>query len=115
MKVLIIVNESPWGSTLSATALRMVRALLDGGAEVEAVFFRGDGVYNALSGRACDAGTPDLADTWAAMADSRGIPMLLCSSAASRRLDSAPGPGFREAGLSEVLERMAACDRVVSL
>ena len=114
MKVLIIVNESPWGSTLSATALRMIRVLLDGDVEVEAIFFRGDGVYNALSGRACDAGTPNLAETWAALSDSRGIPMLLCSSAASRRLDSAPGPGFREAGLAEVLERMAGCDQVVS-
>lgn len=114
MKVLVIVNESPWGSTLPVTALRMVNALLGGGAGIEAVFFRGDGVYNALPGRASDAGTPALAEAWRELSESPGIPMLLCSSAASRRLDSAPGAGFREAGLAEVLERMARCDRVVS-
>lgn len=114
MKVLVIVNNSPWGSTLAVTALRMVQTMLGGGAEIDAVFFRGDGVYNAQPGRGTDGGTPDLADAWSGLANNNGIPMLLCSSAASRRLDSAPGPGFREAGLAEVLERMAVCDRVVS-
>lgn len=114
MKVLVIVNESPWGSTLSVTALRAVRALLDAGAQVDAVYFRGDGVYNALPGRAADAGTPELAGAWRALSEAPGIPMLLCTSAAMRRLDSEPGPGFRQAGLAEVLERMAGCDRVVA-
>lgn len=114
MKVLVIVNESPWGATLPATALRLVRAMREDGVGIDAVFFRGDGVYNALPGRATDAGTPDLAAEWEELSRSGGIPMLLCSSATSRRLDSAPGPGFREAGLAEVLECMAGCDRVVS-
>lgn len=114
MKVLVIVNESPWGSTLPVTALRMVRSLVGTGAQIDAVYFRGDGVYNALPGRDADTGTPELAAAWQALADTSGASMLLCSSAASRRLDSAPGPGFREAGLAEILERMTACDRVVA-
>ena len=114
MKILVIVNDSPWGSALPATALRLTRAVLSAGQAIEAVFFRGDGVYNALPGRGSGAGTPDLARQWAALSGSNAFPLLVCSAAAARRLDSAPGDGFREAGLAEVLERMAASDRVVS-
>ena len=110
VKILVIVNESPWGSTLPAAALRFCRAVLDGGHEIEAVFFRGDGVYNAVPGRDSESTTPDLAVSWAGLA----APLLVCSSAAARRLDRAPGGGFREAGLAEVLERMDDCDRVVT-
>ncbi len=114
MKVLVIVNASPWGGTLAASALRVARALSAAGQGIDAVFFRGDGVYNASPGRGGDADTPALAGAWADLAGRDGFPLLLCSSAALRRLDSAPATGFREAGLAEVLERMAACDRVVS-
>lgn len=114
MKVLVIVNESPWGSTLPVTALRLVKSLLSGNADVDSIFFRGDGVYNALQGRACDSGTPDLAAEWLALSSSCGCSLLLCSSAASRRLDCAPREGFREAGLAEVMERVLSCDRVVA-
>lgn len=114
MKILVIVNESPWGATLPAAALRMARAIRSDGHEIDSVFFRGDGVYNAVRGRGTDAGTPDLAREWAALSDDAGIPLLLCSAAASRRLDCAPDGGFREAGIAEVLERMVDCDRVVS-
>lgn len=110
VKILVIVNESPWGSTLPAAALRLCRAVIDAGHEVGAVFFRGDGVYNALSGRDTDSTTPDLAVAWSRLES----PLLVCSSAAARRLDRAPGGGFREAGLAEVLERMGECDRVVT-
>lgn len=114
MKILVIVNRSPWGATLPAAALRLSRAMVSGGHRIDAVFFRGDGVYNALRGRGADAGTPNLADEWTALAGESGFPLLLCSASASRRLDSAPGGGFREAGLAEMLERMASCDRVVT-
>ena len=99
----------------AGAALRLARSILRGGHEIDAVFFRGDGVYNALRGRASETSTPNLADDWAALAGDAGIALLLCSSAASRRLDNAPGDGFITAGLADVLERMAACDRVLSL
>ena len=99
---------------MPAAAIRLARATVLDGHQIDAVFFRGDGVYNALQGRATDAGTPDLALEWAALSGESGFPLLLCSAAASRRLDSVPAGGFREAGLAEVLERMASCDRVVT-
>ena len=114
MKILVIVNDSPWGSALPATALRLTRTVLAAGKTVEAVFFRGDGVYNAIPGRGRDAGTPDLAREWAVLSASGDFPLLVCSAAASRRLDSEPGHGFREAGLAEVFERLTVCDRLVA-
>jgi len=114
VKVLVIVNESPWGATLALTAQRLVRAMAAAGCTIDAVYFRGDGVYNAQAGRAADAGTPDLSKTWTELSGNDNFPLLLCKSAATRRLDFDPGGGFREAGLAEILERMQACDRVVS-
>lgn len=114
MKVLVIVNASPWGGSLPVTALRMVHALLADGMRLAAVFFREEGVYHALSGRVSDGGTPDLNKSWSELARSEGFPLLLCSSAAQRRLEIMPENGFREAGLAEVVELMGEVDRVVT-
>ena len=118
VKVLVIVNSSPWGGSLGVTALRLVRAMLrDGlrdGLRVAAVYFREEGVYQALPGRVGDAGTPNLRDAWLELQSQAGVPLLLCSSAAQRRLEACPEGGFREAGRAEVLELMQGCDRVVA-
>ena len=114
MKVLVIVNASPWGGSLAVTALRLVRALLQQGLSVDSIQFRGEGVYNALAGQGTDAGTPDFPGAWLELAVEHDFPLLLCSSASTRRLDSTPGDGFRVAGLPEMMERMSGCDRVVT-
>jgi sulfur relay (sulfurtransferase) complex TusBCD TusD component (DsrE family) len=88
--------------------------MLDGGLEVAAVFFREEGVYQAVPGRAADAGTPSLHASWLELQRERGTPLLLCSSAAQRRLTGPPAEGFRETGLAEVLELTLGCDRVVT-
>jgi tRNA 2-thiouridine synthesizing protein D len=114
VKILVIVNVSPWGGSLAVTALRLVRAMLSQGHDVAAVYFREEGVYQALAGRASDSGTPALRDAWQSLHSEHGVPLLVCSSAAQRRLEQAPAAGFREAGLAEVLETMQACDRLVT-
>lgn len=118
VKVLVIVNSSPWGGSLGVTALRLVRAMtrdgLQNGLRVAAVYFREEGVYQALQGRVADAGTPTLRDAWLELKSQAGLPLLLCSSAAQRRLEACPEGGFREAGRAEVLELMQDCDRVVT-
>jgi tRNA 2-thiouridine synthesizing protein D len=114
VKVLIIVNESPWSSTLGVTALRVAEAFGAAGLDIAAVYFREEGVYHAQPGRATDSGTPNLFEAWQSAARQAGFPLLVCASAAQRRL---PGPcegEYREAGLAEVMEFVAACDRVVS-
>ncbi len=117
VSILLIVNASPWGSTLANTAWRFARAALDEGQEVAAVFFHGDGVYNAIPGRATDAGTHDLAAAWAALNEEFGVDLMLCSGSSGRRLSRADvdslSPGFREAGLVEMHEMAAAGHRVV--
>jgi tRNA 2-thiouridine synthesizing protein D len=118
VKVLVIVNSSPWGGSLGVTGLRLVRAMLKsgsgGGLRIAAVYFREEGVYQAQRGRITDNGTPALSDAWQDLAAQHGLPLLLCSAAAQRRLEAGPRGGFREAGLAEVLELMSSCDRVVS-
>lgn len=118
VKVLVIVNSSPWGGSLGVTGLRLVRAMLTGGSagglRIAAVYFREEGVYQAQPGRITDSGTPALHDAWLELAGRHGVPLLLCSSAAQRRLEAGPHDGFREAGLAEVLELMHSCDRVVT-
>jgi sulfur relay (sulfurtransferase) complex TusBCD TusD component (DsrE family) len=111
VKILVIVNASPAGGSLAVTALRLVRGLLADGVAVDSVHFRHDGVYHGLPG---GAGEPDLHAAWRDLAARHGFPLLLCSSARVRRLDSPPPAGFREAGLPELLERQGACDRVVT-
>ena len=114
MNILLIVNESPWGSTLANTALRFARAALEEGMNLRGVYFRGDGVYNALQGRATDSGAQDLSAAWSAIAGEHGVALMLCSAAATRRLPAAvPGP-YREAGLAELFEMMSLSDRVVA-
>ena len=86
VKVLVIVNESPWGGSLAVTALRLARAMPGQGLDIAAVYFRNEGVYQALAGRAQDSGTPCLRDGWLELSRQHGAPLLLCSSAAQRRL-----------------------------
>jgi tRNA 2-thiouridine synthesizing protein D len=114
VKILVIVNASPWGGSLAVTALRLVRAMLACGFEIAAVYFRDEGVYQALAGRGTDSGTPVLRDAWLELNDQHGMPLLLCSAAAQRRLEHEPADGFREAGLAEILDLMRSCDRVVT-
>lgn len=113
-----MVNDSPWGSTLANTALRCARAVQEEGHKLSAVFFQGEGVYNAISGGQADAGTADLAQAWAEAARSAGCELLLCSSACARRLPrhllDRLSPPYRVAGLAELVGLAGAADRVVS-
>jgi len=114
VKFLIIVNESPWGSALAQTAHRFVHAALESGVEIVAVFFRGDGVYNAVPGEAIDAGTPDLAGEWQELCSGRNIRLLLCSSSRLRRMAHPPPGNFNDSGLTEMIELLRDSDRVVT-
>lgn len=114
MKILIIVNESPWGSSLGVTALRVARVIPAEKACIAAVYFREEGVYHAQPGRVTDNGTPDLHSEWQSLAQQHGFPLLVCSSAAQRRMDNAGSSLYREAGLAEVMEILASSDRLVS-
>lgn len=114
MKFILVINDSPWGSASALAALRIARAALDAGHALEAIFFRGEGVYNAVAGTVSDADTPDLAQAWAAFADRSGTELMVCQASARRRLNALVAPPFREAGLVEFTDRASSCDRVVT-
>ena len=114
MNVIFTINDSPWGSTLGVTALRMATALRGKGMTLEAIFFREDGVYHAQRGRAGDHGTPDLFEAWKSLAETGGTRLLVCSTSALRNLPEPVSAPFREAGLPEFMELMRQSDRVVA-
>jgi sulfur relay protein TusD/DsrE len=114
VKFLIIVNESPWASGLALCASRFVRAATASGHGITAIFFREDGVYNAVPGEQTDAGTPDLFKAWAELSAAAGTRLLLCRSSRLRRLQTNPPECFEESGLTEMFELMLHSDRVVS-
>ncbi len=115
MDLLLIVNESPWGSELPAVALRLANAVVGAGDRILAVFFRADGVYNAISGGHQDRGTPDLTTDWRSFSKQHDVELMLCSAAMQRRLPvDAIADGFRPAGLIEVFDLIDGCDRVVT-
>ena len=114
MKLLIIVNESPWNSDLALSACRFARAAVDSGVSLTAVFFREDGVYNAMPGEVADAGTPELARWWSSLAAAADTRLLLCSSSRMRRISTAPSKPFEDSGLTQLFELMLLSDRVVT-
>jgi sulfur relay (sulfurtransferase) complex TusBCD TusD component (DsrE family) len=115
MKILLIVNSSPWGSTLGVTALRVARAVIAEDMILSAVFFREDGVFQTRRSRITDAGTPALAESWAGLAADSDTRLLVCSSSSQRNFSDPASDPFREAGLAELMELMANSDRVVTL
>ncbi len=115
VKCLIMVNESPWQTSLALSALRFAQAASTSGLEVVAVFFREDGVYHALPATVADAGTLELTGSWLEFAAQSGARLLLCSASSQRRLPAGSGAAdFLLSGLAEMLELMQQSDRVVS-
>jgi len=114
VKFLVIVNESPWGSGLSLAACRFVVAAIESSIEIRAIFFREDGVYNAVTGEATDAGTIELGTAWKNIGESHDVRLILCSSSWQRRLDLLLPAPFEISGLTEMTELMLDSDRVIT-
>jgi sulfur relay protein TusD/DsrE len=112
----VVIGVSPWGGSLATAALRFVRSAVGSGHAVS-VFFRDDGVYNAMAGDASDGGLDSPQDGWQRLASQPGVELLLCPAAAARRLSAsvlAELPAqWRPAGLTRLFEIMAQSDRVV--
>lgn len=114
MQYILIVNYSPWGSVLAGTALRIARAIAEAGHEVQAVFFREDGVYNSLTGTLSDEAATPLAESWVGVNRVHGTELLVCDSSWQRRLAGPPAQPFRSAGLVTLMEKVSRSDRVLT-
>ncbi len=111
---LIIVNDGPWSSGRALSAWRFARAAATVGLQTPVVFFREDGVYNALPGRVADAGTPNLAAAWRTLAETTGTRLLVCRTSLDRRSEAGPVAPFEVSGLTILFEHLLECDRTVS-
>lgn len=114
MGIVMVVNASPWGSTLGVTALRFGRALVAEGMTLNAVFFREDGVFQVQPGLPSEPGSPPLYEGWVELAESCGARLLVCSSSSQKNGAGPVQPPFRVAGLAELMALMADNDRVVT-
>jgi sulfur relay protein TusD/DsrE len=115
MNILVIVNHNPLESSLVEMARRFVETALKTGHRVPAVFFHNDGVYNALE-------TEDVADScpqqWVELCKQNDLQLLLCSTASFLRFDEHSkariSRSFSPAGLAQMWDFAARCDRVVT-
>ncbi|MBT8061923.1 MAG: hypothetical protein HKO64_01545 [Xanthomonadales bacterium] len=116
MNIIIMVNASPWGSSLATTALRFVEAAGSAGHDISAVYFRGDGIYNMLEGPLSDDSLPPMKQAWAELAERRGFKLLLCSSDCARRVPEAvfDNTVASQAGLARWWQLAGESDRMVS-
>ncbi len=115
MKYAILVTEAPFGGQAAATALAFAEAVLARGHEVERVFFYCDGVHNANRLAAPPGGEANLVRDWSKLAAERGIDLVVCINAGSRRglREANLAPGFRISGLGQLVESVILADRLV--
>ena len=118
MDILVVVNESPHGSTLAAKALRFIKAVQKAGHTVPMVFFQGEGIYNALGSKSPDHKRTTLLDSWQEVSRLHRTRLLLCSAAIARR-NAGPIPAsiaaeFDQAGLPFMWDFALRCDRVIT-
>jgi tRNA 2-thiouridine synthesizing protein D len=121
MKFAVQVNASPYQHEACDSALHFARAVLARGHTLMRVFFYHDGVYVATRLATPPQDDRDLAAGWQQLAREHGVDLAVCVAAAQRRgiVDAAErarhgkdadnlAPGFRIAGLGQLIE--AACD-----
>lgn len=127
MKFGVLVNEGPYQHQASDSAYQFVRAALDAGHEVFRVFFYHDGVHNGTRLAVPPQDDRNVAERWSALAQERGLDLVLCVAAAQRRglLDADEAkrhgkdvdniaPGFRISGLGQLIEAAVQSDRLVT-
>ncbi len=127
MKFGVLVNEGPYQHQAADSAYQFVRAALDAGHEVFRVFFYHDGVHNGTRLGAPPQDDRNVVERWSALAEERGLDLVLCVAAAQRRglLDADEAkrhgkdadniaPGFRISGLGQLIEAAIQSDRLVT-
>ncbi len=110
MKYAIQINDSPLRSWSPQTGLQFIKAALASGHEVIRVFFYHEGIHNAF-------GTPESTETaksdWVVLAETAGVELVFCVSAAERRGMVAPLAGFQPGGLGLWVDACLRADRIV--
>ncbi|WP_031430069.1 sulfurtransferase complex subunit TusD [Methylomicrobium agile] len=124
MKFALQINAGPYASNAGHTAYRFAETALAMGHEVERVFFYHDGIYHGLRYATPPDDEFDCTARWSALAERHRIDLVLCISAAQKRgllcrdeaerqgkHDDDLAPGFRIAGLGQLVEAIRHADR----
>jgi tRNA 2-thiouridine synthesizing protein D len=126
MRFAVQVNASPYHSGAGDSAYRFIQAALDAEHDVLRVFFYCDGIYHALRHAAPPADETPPSMRWSNLAETHGIDLVVCVSAAQRRgllteeearrqrkTDNDLADGFRISGLGQWVEAALEADRVI--
>lgn len=127
MKLAIVVNEGPYQHQASNTAYHFTRSALEKGHEIIRVFFYHDGVNNGTRLTAPPQDEPHIVNSWRRLGRDHGLDLVVCVAAAQRRgvMDEREArrhglpaanlaPGFRIAGLGQLLEAAIQADRLLT-
>ncbi|MBI2754030.1 MAG: sulfurtransferase complex subunit TusD [Betaproteobacteria bacterium] len=115
MKIGIMINEGPYTHQASDSAYQFARAAIDGGHQVDRVFFYHDGVNNATKFTEPPQDDRHIVNRWSKLAAEHGVDLVVCVAAALRRgiKDDLLAPGFRISGLGQLVESGIRSDRLV--
>ncbi len=126
MRYAIQVNASPCHSNTGHGALQFCRAVIAQGHSVFRVFFYHEGIYHAFKHNSPPDDEIQLTSCWRELAESHGVDLVVCISAAQRRgllyadeaerrnkLDDDLAAGFRIGGLGQWVEALVEADRVI--
>ena len=124
MKFALQINASPTLSPASWTAYRYTQTLLEQRHDVFRVFFYHDGIYHALKTVTTPDDEPSLVTQWGQLAQTYGLDLVVCISAAQRRgilsedemkrqnlSDILLADGFRLGGLGQLIEATLVAER----
>ncbi len=126
MKLGVVVSEGPYTHQAADTAYHFVKAALDKGHEVPRVFFYHDGVNVSTRLSVPPQDERHIQQNWTALAQEKGIDLVVCIAAAQRRglLDENEAKrqgkdsnniaeGFRISGLGQLIEMGIQTDRMM--
>ncbi|MEM7017509.1 MAG: sulfurtransferase complex subunit TusD [Pseudomonadota bacterium] len=126
MKFAIMVQAAPYQHQAADSAWHFCCAALEKGHEITRVFFYHDGVYNANALTAPPQDDRHVVQRWSGLAENHGVDLAVCVAAALRRgiMDEQEAkrygksaynlaPGFRIAGLGQLIEAGTESDRLV--
>ena len=115
MKFGIMVNEGPYQHQASDSAYMFAKAALEKGHKIHRVFFYHDGVNNANKFTEPPQDDRHIVNRWSDLAKEYGVDLVVCVAAALRRgiKDEQLAPGFRIAGLGQLVESGIQSERLV--
>lgn len=115
MKIGVLVNEGPYQHQAADSAYLFCKAALAKGHEVQRVFFYHDGVNNASRFTEPPQDDRNIVARWSQLNAAHKVDLVICVAAGLRRgmREENLAPGFRIAGLGQLIDSGIKSDRLV--